>query len=385
MTLAIFIHDSIFYPHRHQMWAPGTPDRRTWEPYLEVFDRLTVAGRLRPTPPPAGASRADRPGVNFVALPDLASPARWLTRMPRAIDTIDALIAPADLIIARTSVLGNLAAFCALRAQKNLLLEVVGCPLGAYWHHGSISGKIYAPLAALQTRALAARAPFVHYVTRHYLQRRYPATGHTLALSDARIASPDRAVLRRRLARIDAGLTSPARVGMIAAYDLHYKGLDVVLNALRLLPERLRPSLHIVGCGEPAPWLARARRLGLGGRLHFEGVLPRQDVFDWLDTLDLYVQPSREDALPRAVVEALSRAVPTLGSSAGGLPELLPDDALHPPGDAESLAGDLRRYLTSPALLRAAATRGVETARKVADPARAAEHHDFLRRAAGFA
>lgn len=383
MTLAIFIHDSIFYPHAGQMWAPGAPDRTSWEPYLEVFDRLTVAGRLRPSTPPPGASRADRPGVNFVALPDLASPTRWLTHMPRALRQLDALIAPADLVIARTSVLGNLAAFCALRAQKKLLLEVVGCPLGAYWHHGSISGKIYAPLAALQTRALAARAPFVHYVTRHYLQRRYPSKGRTLALSDARIEPPSRAVLRSRLARIDVGVASPARVGMIAAYDLHYKGLDVLLQATALLPERLRPSLHIVGSGDPAPWLERARKMGLGGRLHVEGVLPRRDVFDWLDTLDLYVQPSREDALPRAVVEALSRAVPTLGSSAGGLPELLPDDALHPPGDARALARDLTRYLTEPTLLRAAATRGVETAREVADPARATEHHDFLRRAAG--
>ncbi|TXD36638.1 glycosyltransferase family 4 protein [Lujinxingia vulgaris] len=385
MTLAIFIHDSIFYPRNDQMWAPGAPDRRTWEPYLTVFDRLTVAGRLRPTSPPAGASRADRPGVNFVALPDLASPARWLTRMPEAARQIDALIAPADLVIARTSVLGNLAAFCALRAQKNLVFEVVGCPLGAYWHHGSIFGKIYAPLAALQTRALAARAPFVHYVTRRYLQGRYPARGQILALSDARIDLPDESVLRERLARIDAGISHPARVGMIAAFDLHYKGLDVLLKAISLLPAHLRPTLHIAGSGEPGPWLARARQMGLDGVLHFEGVLPREEVVDWLDTLDLYVQPSREDALPRSVVEALSRAVPTLGSSAGGLPELLPEDALHTPGDAQKLAGDLRRYLTQPALLKAAATRGVETAGEVADPARAAEHHDFLRQAASLA
>ncbi|RAL20485.1 hypothetical protein DL240_16910 [Lujinxingia litoralis] len=382
---AIFVHDSVFYIRGDRVFVPGTPDRRSWEPYLQVFDELLVAGRCRSESSPAGAARADRAGVHFECLPDLASPRRWVTHLPAALARLEALIAPADLVIARTSVLGNLAAFCALRAEKRLLLEVVGCPLGAYWHHGSISGKIYAPIAALQTRALAARAPFVHYVTREYLQRRYPSSGVTLAMSDARIEMPEPGVLERRRERITLldRRTGPWRVGMIGAYDLHYKGLDVLLEAAARLRDTLPMTLHITGAGDPAPWLARAAEAGLAGRLHFEGVLPPERVLDWFDTLDLYVQPSREEALPRSVVEALSRGLPVLASSVGGLPELLSPAALHPPGDAAMLAAQMDALLRDPGAQHQAYERAIETARRFVGPDKDARYQRFLRQAAG--
>jgi glycosyltransferase involved in cell wall biosynthesis len=55
----------------------------------------------------------------------------------------------------------------------------------------------------------------------------------------------------------------------------------------------------------------------------FFGSLPHDEVFDWLDTIDIYVQPSKQEGLPRAQIEAMSRGVPSFGSKAGGIPELL--------------------------------------------------------------
>ena len=42
-----------------------------------------------------------------------------------------------------------------------------------------------------------------------------------------------------------------------------------------------------------------------------------------MDTLDLYIQPSNTEGLPRALIEAMSRGCPCVGSDAGGIPELL--------------------------------------------------------------
>ena len=58
----------------------------------------------------------------------------------------------------------------------------------------------------------------------------------------------------------------------------------------------------------------------------------------WLDGLDIYIQPSFQEGLPRALVEAMSRGLPALGSSVGGIPELLPSYCLHEPGDSSKLA-----------------------------------------------
>ena len=41
--------------------------------------------------------------------------------------------------------------------------------------------------------------------------------------------------------------------------------------------------------------------------------------------MDIYIQPSLTEGLPRALIEAMSRGLPCLASRAGGIPELLPE------------------------------------------------------------
>jgi len=57
-----------------------------------------------------------------------------------------------------------------------------------------------------------------------------------------------------------------------------------------------------------------------------------------LDDVDIYIQPSRQEGLPRALIEAMSRGCPAVGSTAGGIPELLSPECLHQPGDHARLA-----------------------------------------------
>ena len=56
--------------------------------------------------------------------------------------------------------------------------------------------------------------------------------------------------------------------------------------------------------------------------------MPHEKIFDWLDSIDIYVQPSRQEGMPRALIEAMSRGVPAFGANTGGIPELLSDQYL---------------------------------------------------------
>ena len=56
--------------------------------------------------------------------------------------------------------------------------------------------------------------------------------------------------------------------------------------------------------------------------------MPHSKVFEWLETIDLYVQPSLTEGLPRALIEAMSRGVPALGSRVAGIPELINSEML---------------------------------------------------------
>lgn len=75
-----------------------------------------------------------------------------------------------------------------------------------------------------------------------------------------------------------------------------------------------------------------AGRLGVADRVTFVGTVPAgAAVRAHLDAADLVVVPSRTEGLPRALIEAMARGLPAVGTTVGGIPELLADVDLVPP------------------------------------------------------
>ncbi|MFN7126145.1 MAG: glycosyltransferase family 4 protein [Allorhizobium sp.] len=137
-----------------------------------------------------------------------------------------------------------------------------------------------------------------------------------------------------------------AYIGMLR--DL--KGPDVFINAFAEA-ERLvgRPlSGVIVGDG---PDLERYRQMveqkGLGRRLTFRPAMPIAQAF----TLsDIVVVPSRAEAMPYIVLEALAAEKTIIASRVGGIPEILGSDseALIEPGRADLFGATMAKALTDP-------------------------------------
>ena len=116
------------------------------------------------------------------------------------------------------------------------------------------------------------------------------------------------------------------------------KGLDVLAEALK----ELDAELYIAGEGPERERLQHAATL-LGHRT---------DIPLLLAAADLYCQPSREEGLGLAVLEAMAAGKPIVASSVGGIPELLPDASLGstvPVGDPEALRVGLHLLLDDPA------------------------------------
>ena len=158
-------------------------------------------------------------------------------------------------------------------------------------------------------------------------------------------------------------------IGTIAVLTVRFKGVQTALEALGSARGRLPPfELQIVGAGDPEPWRRLAARHGLEDCVTFRGVLARERIADWLDRVDLYVQPSFQEGLPRGLIEAMSRGCPALGSTAGGIPELLDTDCLHEPGDTRALAEMIARSTAQSGWAEAQARRNFETAGGYAAP-----------------
>src|SRR4029079_13213441 len=110
---------------------------------------------------------------------------------------------------------------------------------------------------------------------------------------------------------------------------------------------------------------ARAARLGIAERVRFAGALPAGErVGAGVDAADLFVLPSHQEGLPRAMIEAMARALPCVGSTVGGIPELLPPEAMVPPGDAVALARKLWEVGKDPVRMASMSAQNLETARQ---------------------
>ena len=86
--------------------------------------------------------------------------------------------------------------------------------------------------------------------------------------------------------------------------------------------------------------------------MKFIGKLKHEEIFDWLTNIDIYVQPSYQEGLCRAIVEAMSRGKPIIASNAGGNYELISKACIYPKGDIKEFVNIVNRLIVNPILLK---------------------------------
>jgi glycosyltransferase involved in cell wall biosynthesis len=118
------------------------------------------------------------------------------------------------------------------------------------------------------------------------------------------------------------------------------------------------------GCHRPS-YEAFATKLGIAKAVTFTGVVPFGDgIQRVLAEADLFVLPSLTEGLPRALLEAMARALPCIASDVGGIPELLPPECLVPPRDSRALADSIASLLSDPVRMTAASACNLALARR---------------------
>jgi glycosyltransferase involved in cell wall biosynthesis len=173
----------------------------------------------------------------------------------------------------------------------------------------------------------------------------------------------------------------PARVVTVGSLDHLYKGPDVLIKAAAVCRgEGVDVRLIVAGGGRHQESLRKqAVKLGIGSAVCFRGQLTGEQVRRELDAADLFVLPSRQEGLPRALLEAMARALPAIGSNVGGIPELLAPGALVAANDVRALASKIRELLASPARLSALSERNLRVAREYEESRLERRRRDFLR------
>lgn len=383
----LYVHDHIYSVFADRVYS-GQFTETFFRRYLDFFDEITIVARSNTVDrEPVGLSLASGENVRFKFAESISSARSFVSLRRRQFDRVSALIRENDLLLVRLpSEHGLLAAKAARRLGHAYAVEVVGCALDSMLSYGGIVPKLYAFLLYLRMRACVSRSRYVSYVTNTFLQRRYPANRDavTTAISNVSLDISDDSVLARRLSHILVTRSS-IRIGTIGSLKTRYKGIDTGIGAIAIL-RRLGFDVEyrVLGSGNVARYEALAERLGVSDWVKFDGTRePGEAVSNWLDSIDLYVQPSLTEGLPRALLEAMSRGCPAVGTSVGGIPELLEPEELVGKRDPRALARAIEELLGSRERMSEAARRNFEVAKRYRFAALQGRRREFLRHAIG--
>lgn len=383
-----------------------TPDNRVWTvtqcaysffaEYLEVFDQVRVIARSFPV---AEVKRdflaVEGPGVEFYPVASYKGPYQYIARYQSVRRSVR------DAVPEGSAVLFRVPSQVANSVEKSIRgrgwpygIEVVADPYDVL--SPAANPHPLAPIARYyfmhSLKARAKRAAVVSYVTQYYLQQRYPPRGdafvarggllsgstsgletdvsfpvdkkrqYAVGVSDANLSEECFRTEPR------TGLREPGtlRALFIGTLESLYKGPDTLIRAVALCRgEGVRVEVRFAGSGKQIAKLqALCSELHVSDRVTFLGnVQVGGAVRAEIDRADVLVLPSRAEGVPRAMLEAMARSLPCLGSHAGGIPELLDEEDRVAINDAAALAAKLRELVLDPKRMERMSRRNLRTAR----------------------
>ena len=309
----LFVHDHKFRRINNKFYSIGGLNDEALERYTKVFDDVDVYARIIDEDSNSNRfSEITNKKVNIYGSNEFS------------ILKLISLINDSDKVIIRLPSFNGLyvISFCKIM-RKDYLIEVVGCAWDSLWNHG-LKGKIIAPFITLLNKYEIKKASHVIYVTEKFLQKRYPTNGENTNCSNVSLPSCDENILKKRLLKINSSFDKII-IGTTAALDVKYKGQERVIQVLGELKKEgiTNFEYQLVGNGEKKYLENLAKKYNVENQVVFIGGLPHDKVFEWLDSIDIYIQPSKQEGLPRALIEAMSRGLPCIGANTAGIPELL--------------------------------------------------------------
>ena len=347
--IGIFTFDAPMYCDKNGVYCNTTVTNEMLERFFLVVDKIYLLMRtdhINQTYEERHLIKLELGDkIEVVEMPNPNTPKNFLCNK-KAKETMRKYVEMADMVFLRIpSIYSNMAADECRRINKPYLVEVGGCAWDSYFNH-SIAGKFMAPVLYLNQKKTVRNANFATYVTRKWLQNRYPTDGEQIVASNVYLNYFDDDNIEKRVLRYKSNKPERYRLGTIASVDVRYKGQEYVIRAMaKLKSDGIIVDYDLVGAGNPERLKVLVEKLGVEDQVHFKGVKKHDEIWEWLDTIDIYAQPSKQEGLPRAVIEAMNRGCLAIGSNVAGIPELLEDDMIFKPNDVCKICDIIKKLI----------------------------------------
>lgn len=327
----LFCHDGPIRKDEQGNYYGIAHNNSSFKRYYNIADKLHIAMRVNPVSKKEAVgsfSKITIPAFKVFDVPNMSSIKLIRRNRKMAKVIIEKAVEKADYVVTRLpSHIGFHAFDCARKLNKPCLVEVVACAWDAHWNHSAL-GRLAAPYMYMATKTRVRNATHVVYVTNEFLQKRYPTNGKSTNCSNVSLEEFDEKIIKRRIEKINGmSIHGKIVVGTTAAVNVRYKGQQYIIEALGKLKKQgiTNFEYQLVGGGDNNYLRSITKKFDVEDQVLFLGSLPHQKVFNWLDSIDIYAQPSRQEGLPRALIEAMSRGLPAFGANTAGIPELLED------------------------------------------------------------
>lgn len=351
-----FVFDGPLYCDCNGVYCNTTITNEMLERYFSVVDKLYLIIRTIHIPETFKDAHLKElilaDNISVVEIPNLLTPKGFLKRS-KSISKMTEIIRNIDLVFLRIpSVTSNMVGHICQKMHKPYFVEVGGCSWDSYWNHG-ILGKLVAPQMFLSQRKVVRKASFASYVTEKWLQSRYPTKAPSIVASNVYLDEFDESVIYERIDKYKQHFRNRPKIGTIASVEVRYKGQEYIIQALSILKTKgIIIDYELVGAGNATFLRNLSIKLGVQDQVHFLGVKLHNEIWEWLDNIDIYAQPSKQEGLPRAVIEAMNRGCLAIGSDTAGIPELLEEDTVFRRGSVKDICKVLLNIMSDKCLSR---------------------------------
>ena len=332
----VIIEQRFYCCEKGDYWTENSFPYDFWQRYLTVFSRVNIVARVQHVATPQkNWHRVDGENVSFSPLPFYVGLAGFVRTFPALINALFKQRDKATNVVFRIpGVLSLLYQLVAMKRGQKYAAEVVGDPADTFSSNASRSflRPLIRSAFIKMLRKQCQNACSIAYVTETSLQKRYPPAKEAFHTHYSSIQLQKNDYKQRENYNITAkDEVKTLKILCIGNLAQPYKGCDFMLATLaEMRKKEYQFQLNWVGGGGLLDEMKTlAKSLGIDQQVNFIGNLSeREQISAQLDNADVFVLCSRQEGLPRVVIEAMARSLVCIATNVGGVPELLASEQI---------------------------------------------------------
>jgi glycosyltransferase involved in cell wall biosynthesis len=307
-----------------------------WNRYLNHFDHLIVVARIgtveSETKLKGPVVTHDK--VSFMALPYARNAKEYLSSTSKLITLFRSLNLQDKFVLRLPSLTGFFCSLYLTKKRKPYVVELVGDPFDVFLSLRSSTFDLYklfnAYRAKLFCQIAVRNADYVIYVTKEYLQKRYPPNANALTINASNVVVNENDLISEPKVFKARETSQPIKMVSVGSLDKLYKSPYLIIDAIqRVIHDGYPVELTWLGSGSHLKKIEQyIIDHKLSDSINFRGSVSHDEVLKIFEKSDLYLHIAKTEGLPRSLIEAMAKGLPAIGTRVGGIPELISEEEL---------------------------------------------------------